>query len=88
MNELNRPILESYWVEPGRFLAGEYPAAAFVGRTRERLSRFLSTGISTFIDLTFPHELPSYRPLLLEQASLRDIDIQYKRFSIIDRASR
>jgi hypothetical protein len=86
MTELDRPIRESYWVEPGRFLAGEYPAAAFVGRTRERLNRFLESGINTFIDLTFPHELPLYRPLLLEQASLRDIDIQYKRFSIIDRS--
>jgi len=86
MSELNRPILESYWVEPGRFLAGEYPAAAFVGRTRERLNRFLETGINTFIDLTFPHELPPYRPLLFEQASLRNVDVQYKRFSIIDRS--
>lgn len=86
MTELDRPILESYWVEPGRFLAGEYPAAAFVGRTRERLNRFLESGINTFIDLTFPNELPSYQPLLLEQASIRDIDIQYKRFSIIDRS--
>jgi len=86
MIELDRPIRESYWVEPGRFLAGEYPAAAFVGRTRERLSRFLATGISTFIDLTIPNELPSYLPLLLEQAQLRDIDVQYKRFSIIDRS--
>lgn len=86
MSELDRPINESYWVEPGRFLAGEYPAAAFVGRTRERLTRFLDAGIDTFIDLTFPHELPSYRPILLEQADFRKIDIRYKRFSIIDRS--
>jgi len=86
MSELDRPINESYWVEPGRFLAGEYPAAAFVGRTRERLTKFLDVGIDTFIDLTFPHELPSYRSILLEQASIRNIDIQYKRYSIIDRS--
>jgi hypothetical protein len=86
MTELNRPIPESYWVEPGRFLAGEYPAAAYVGRARERLSRMLDSGIDTFMDLTIPNELPPYLPLLLEQASLRKIEVRYERLSILDRS--
>ena len=52
MSELNLPIPESYWVEPGRFLAGEYPSAAYEGRARERLDKFLESGINTFYDLT------------------------------------
>lgn len=86
MTDPNRPILESYWVEPGRFLAGEYPAAAYSGRTRERLSKLLESGIDTFIDLTLPGELPPYLPILLEQARPREIEVLYKRFSIVDRS--
>jgi hypothetical protein len=86
MTELDRPIPESYWVEPGRFLAGEYPASPSVERTRQRLNLLLDSGIDTFIDLTLPTELPPYLPVLLEQAKPRDIEVQYKRFTIIDRS--
>ena len=84
MTDLNRPIPESYWIIPARFLAGEYPAAPTVSRTRERLSRFLEAGIDTFFDLTIQNELPSYLPLLREQANLRNLDVRYERFSILD----
>ena len=86
MTDLDRPIPESYWVEPGRFLAGEYPAAPYVSRARERLNKFLDAGIDTFFDLTLPNELPPYQNLLFEQAKLRDIEVQYNRFTIIDRS--
>ena len=86
MTELNRPIPESYWVKPGRFLAGEYPAAPSAERARERLGRFLDAGINTFFDLTIPNELPSYLSLLQEEASLRGVEIRYERFSILDRS--
>jgi hypothetical protein len=86
MTELNRPIPESYWVVPARFLAGEYPAAPYEGRARERLNRFLEAGIDTFFDLTIQNELPPYLSLLREQASLRNIDVRYERFSILDRS--
>jgi hypothetical protein len=86
MTDTDRPIRESYWVEPGRFLAGEYPAAAYVERARERLDQLLDAGLDTFIDLTLPNELPPYLPLLIEQAKGRDIQVYYKRFTIIDRS--
>ena len=54
------PIVESYWVEENRFLAGEYPGEYNPEITRRRLDAFLETGITTFIDLTQPHELPPY----------------------------
>jgi hypothetical protein len=86
MTELNHPIRESYWVQPGRFLAGEYPAAAYIGRARERLGKLLDAGINTFIDLTIPNELPPYQPLLLDQAGLRGIEVQSQRLPILDRS--
>lgn len=86
MSELHHPIRESYWVEPGRFLAGEYPAAAYIGRTHERLDKLLEAGIDTFIDLTHPKELPPYLPILQERAIMRDMEVQYNRFTIIDRS--
>jgi len=84
MTDTDRPISESYWVQPGRFLAGEYPAAAYVGRARERLGKMLDMGINTFIDLTLPNELPPYLPILAEEANRRDISIQHTRFPILD----
>jgi hypothetical protein len=86
MSERNRPISESYWVEPGCFLAGEYPGYSYGEKLRQRLDSFLDFGIDTFIDLTDPNELPSYLPMLEEQAGYYDIDIRYKRFTVRDRS--
>jgi hypothetical protein len=84
MNERDRPIPESYWVEPDRFLAGEYPAHSFGVQARKRLDSFFEFGINTFIDLTDPHELPPYLPMLKEQAGAYELEVRYKRFPIID----
>ena len=84
MSELDRPIPESYWVEPMRFLAGEYPGYSYGEALRKRLDWYLDYGINTFINLTDPDELPPYLPLLLEQAGYYDIDVQHKRFTITD----
>jgi protein-tyrosine phosphatase len=84
MSEGKRPILESYWVEPERFLAGEYPAYAYGEPMRQRLDAFLDFGITTFIDLTDPDELPPYLPLLAEQARYYESEVQHKRFAISD----
>lgn len=42
----------TYWVEPGRFLAGSYPGYA--------LAAFEPARISLFVDLTEEHELEPY----------------------------
>jgi hypothetical protein len=84
MNEPNRPIHESYWVEPGRFLAGEFPAHDYGEGSRRRLDTFLEFGIDTFIDLTDSDELPPYLPVLQEQAGYYEVDIRYRRFPITD----
>ena len=61
---MNRPLPNSYWVIPGRLLAGEYPIGGDYSDARVRLARFREAGINHFIDLTEPGELPAYRHLL------------------------
>jgi len=59
-----RPIPESYWILPGRLLAGAHPGSRSRAAAMERLRAFLGAGFTCFIDLTEPSELPSYEALL------------------------
>ncbi len=53
MKEVPRgPIAGSYWVEPGRLLAGEYPGARDEASALERLTQIREAGIDFFLDLT------------------------------------
>jgi ADP-ribosylglycohydrolase len=63
------PIPNSYWVIPGRVLAGEYP--------RQQIKKLLEAGINCFIDLTQPDELEPYIDLLPK-------GVAYRRFPILD----
>jgi protein-tyrosine phosphatase len=47
-------------VLPGRFLAGEYPGSRRAGSPSPRLAALLEAGITCFVDLTRPGELPDY----------------------------
>jgi hypothetical protein len=78
------PLPESYWVIPGRFLAGEYPGRYEEELTRKRIDSLLEAGIDLFIDLTGPNEVVPYSGILREQAAVYEIDAQYRRFSIRD----
>lgn len=78
------PILESYWVEENRFLAGEFPGSYNSETTRRRMDSFLEAGINTFIDLTQAHELVPYEPILKEEARIYEIDTVHHRFAIRD----
>jgi hypothetical protein len=78
------PITESYWVEENLFLAGEYPGGYGPEEARKRMDAFLESGIRTFIDLTQPHELVPYEPILKEQAHIYDYMTVYHRFAIRD----
>ncbi len=84
MSEPLRPLPESYWVEPGRFLAGEYPAAEGDFKTRKRLAMLLTAGLDTFIDLTTTAELPPYHSTLTEEALVLERAVTYRRFAIGD----
>lgn len=58
------PLPNTYWVIPGRWLAGEYPGGRTELETRERLETLIGAGIDAFVDLTQPEELPQYDQLL------------------------
>ncbi len=85
MKRLHRPkIVQCYWVVPGRFLAGEYPAHMDRPQAAERLDALLDAGIDWFFDLTEPGELESYAPLLKERALFRGQAVHHQRFPIPD----
>jgi hypothetical protein len=84
MSNNTPPIDESYWVEPGRFLAGEYPGHFDPERARRRLDALLGAGLDTFIDLTKPEELHPYGKILSEQAAAYDVSARHYRFPIGD----
>lgn len=63
------PLPNTYWVVPGRVLAGEYPGAPDRAESRLRLARLIDAGVGCFLDLTQPDELAPYHadlPLAIE----------------------
>ena len=74
---LDRPLPNTYWVIPGRLLAGEYPGGADDAEARRRLARLHEAGLDSFVDLTEDGELPPYRHLLPKHAD-------YLRVGIVD----
>jgi hypothetical protein len=81
-----KPFPDSYWVIPGSFLAGAYPALSLdQAAIHGNLAAFLEIGIDTFFDLTRPDELQPYLPILQEEAARYGIPIHYQRTSIQDR---
>jgi hypothetical protein len=79
---LDRPLPNTYWVIPGRFLAGEHPGGADLADTPARLlparlMQLTNAGIDCFVDLTEDGERPEYRHLLPQRA-------WYLRSSIAD----
>ena len=71
------PLPNSYWVLPGRLLAGEHPAGSTEQATRERLDKLLAAGIRCFLDLTEPGEIGAYDGTL-------PLHIEYQRKPIPD----
>jgi hypothetical protein len=61
---VERPIANSYWVVPGRLLAGEHPFGENPVDAHNRLAQLRNVGIDHFVDLTEPGEMPAYRLLL------------------------
>lgn len=78
------PIEGSYWVQPGRLLAGPYPAAQTEAGTRARLRALLEAGVSVFVDLTEPHEYAPYMPLALEEAGRLGRRVRHVRLPVVN----
>lgn len=77
-----KPFGNSYWVKPGKLLAGEHPAGKTPAETIARLQALLELGIDTFVDLTKPGEQVEYAKLLPDEFD--DIPIKHCRFTIPD----
>ncbi|HEY7640961.1 MAG TPA: ADP-ribosylglycohydrolase family protein [Steroidobacteraceae bacterium] len=75
------PLPNSYWVLPGRLLAGEYPGSMSRADAMERVRKLLAAGVSSFIDLTEQGELPEYENLLPELTERR---VRYRRLPVLD----
>ena len=74
------PIEMSYWVAPGRLLAGEYPRNLDTASSKEKLAKLTGAGVSVFIDLTRDDDnLEPYDHLLdgqiHERRGIKDRDI-------------
>ncbi|MDH4176078.1 MAG: serine/threonine protein phosphatase [Thermoleophilia bacterium] len=55
------PLPDSYWVEPGRLLAGAYPGAVDTAVAGRRMGLLRNSGVTLVVDLTEPAELlPAY----------------------------
>lgn len=77
--------VDSYWVLPDQFLAGEYPGGWDEEESRARIHWLLDRGVTAFFDLTEADEgMRTYANLLVEEAARRGINVQYTRFPIRD----
>ena len=74
---MDRPLPNSYWVVPGRLLAGEHPCDMDDQASAIRLQSLLDAGIDSFLDLTEAGERPDYDRLLPS-------DVQVLRCAIRD----
>jgi hypothetical protein len=80
------PIPDSYWVIPGRLLAGEYPGHKDDAQARLKLRRFQEAGITLFFDLTEAgeHGLSPYGPRLPQVFDVAGSRVKHRRFPIPD----
>jgi protein-tyrosine phosphatase len=70
----DRPHPNSYWVLPGRLLAGEYPK-------KDKFQKCLDAGITFFLDLTEDHE---EKPYIEQSQDSAQRAIEYIRMPIQD----
>lgn len=89
--DLNVPFTPSYWVIPGRFLAGRYPGSEDPATAEKQLKALLDLGLRTFVDLMESCEVNwsgkpfvPYTPQLRSAADAMGIDAVHYRFAIRD----
>lgn len=85
------PFDRSYWVVPGRLLAGLYPSSVDPKAETDMLGRLLAVGVSHVINLTEHGErnharilLRDYSPSLLAMANSMGISAVCRRFAVPD----
>lgn len=82
----DHPIADSYWVQRGALLAGEYPGALTDKETLQKLAALLDAGVTLFVDLTEQDEygLRPYFLLAQQIAATRGQTLAHHRLSIPD----
>jgi ADP-ribosyl-[dinitrogen reductase] hydrolase len=88
-NLIPTPLRNSYWVLPGKVLAGEHPGGTSREATRERLQRLMDAGVECFIDLTESGEVKPYDdelPFSVEylRKPIRDHSIPAQRAHMVE----
>jgi protein-tyrosine phosphatase len=78
------PIPNSYQLFGNRLIAGEYPGDRDEIQARAKLGALLDAGVTTFIDLTEPHELTPYDMLVAKMAEARGEVVTCRRLPIRD----
>ena len=85
MHSINtRPHGNSYWIDPGRLIAGEYPGRPSCADGRARVARHIDAGISFFLDLTEDWELAPYTEHLPATHPGSGLPVVHKRMPIAD----
>ena len=75
----------TYWVVPGRFLAGEYPGATNPQQAASRLQTLLRAGIDHFFDLTQQRDrLEPYAEIAAREANRLGMSVTCARHPIRD----
>lgn len=82
--ELHHPPTNTYWVLPGRLLAGEYPGHQEKSEAKAKLQTYLDAGIDAFLDLTEEGELRPYEAELQQANANPKQPYLYQRMPIPD----
>ena len=85
------PFDGSYWVVPGKLLAGQYPGALLADGARRKLGRLIDCGVRHVINLMEPAEpdhcgkyAAPYADILGHLAAERGLDVTWERYAIRD----
>ena len=76
--------LNTYWVNEGTFLAGEYPRDIDLEKSLPKLRSLIEAGVTFFVDLTEEGELSPYDQLLPEVTQNTQLPVEYQRCPIRD----
>jgi hypothetical protein len=91
VQQVAKPFGRSYWVEPGRLLAGFYPGDLSKQKAEQKLRDLLDVGITCVVNLMEEDELGAngqpFRPytgLLMQLATVRHVEVTYVRMPMRD----
>lgn len=78
------PFENSYWVQPGLLLAGEYPARTDSADDLKRLKALAEIGIHHFIDLTEDDQTIKYWENIADLEAFKGDEHSHKQFYVQD----